>query len=84
MIEVEHVESALSILAQDGGETFVSRAVAASSGFPHGLFTVPFAEPLFDTIALVQRDSAVLSPATREIARVARQMLLDATGDQAR
>ncbi|WP_410599609.1 LysR family transcriptional regulator [Amycolatopsis sp. lyj-90] len=76
-IEVEHVESALSLVARGVGDTIVSRAVAISSSRPDGVHTVPFAQPLYDTIALVQRRSEVLSPASRELARMARQMLLD-------
>jgi hypothetical protein len=76
-IEVEHVETALSIVASGAGDTFVSRAVTRSRGFPDVLYTVGFAEPLYDTIAMVQRQGSVLSPATREIARLARRMLLE-------
>lgn len=76
-IEVEHVESALDLVARGVGDTIVSGAVAAAKGFPDRISTVPFAEPLYDTIALVQRHGAVLSPATRELARLARRMLLE-------
>ncbi|MCU1424469.1 MAG: LysR family transcriptional regulator [Microbacteriaceae bacterium] len=76
-IEVEHVETALSIVAGGAGDTIVSRAVTTSKGFPEGLFTTTFADPLYDTIAMVQRTGSVLSPATREIARLARRMLLE-------
>jgi hypothetical protein len=37
---------------------------------------VPFAEPLYDVIALVTRRNAVLSPVTAELARMARRMIL--------
>ena len=76
MIEVEHVEAALGLVARGVGDTFLSRAVAESSAFPAGVGTVPFAEPVYDTIALVQRESMALSPATAEIARLAQRMLL--------
>lgn len=76
-IEVEHVESALAIVALGGGDTIVSRAVAESKGFPEGVHTAPFADPLYDTIAIIQRRGNVLSPATREIARLAQRMLLE-------
>ncbi|QFU89461.1 LysR family transcriptional regulator [Amycolatopsis sp. YIM 10] len=76
-IEVEHVESALALTARGVGDTIVSRAVATSSSRPDGVHTVPFAEPLFDTIALVRRRAEVLSPASQELARLAQQMLLD-------
>ncbi|MGW2462759.1 LysR family transcriptional regulator [Streptomyces sp. NPDC004457] len=76
VIEVEHVESALHIVARGAGDTIVSRAVAHSRTFPEGLHTVGFAEPLYDTIAVVRRQGTVLSPATQEITRLARRMLL--------
>jgi DNA-binding transcriptional LysR family regulator len=76
-IEVEHVESALDLVAHGAGDTIVSTAVTRSSGFPPGIHVVPFAEPLYDTIALVQREGALLSPATRELARLAQGMLLE-------
>ncbi|MBF4574591.1 MULTISPECIES: LysR family transcriptional regulator [unclassified Frondihabitans] len=76
-IELEHVETALGIVALGGGDTIVSSAVARSKGFPDGVHTIGFAEPLYDTIAIVQRRGSVLSPATREIARLARRMLLE-------
>lgn len=76
LIEVEHVEAALGLVARGIGDTFVCRAVVGSTAFPRGLGTVAFAEPLFDTIALVVREHGVLSPATSELARLAREMLL--------
>lgn len=76
VIEVEHVEAALHIVARGAGDTIVSRAVAGSRTFPENLHTVGFAEPLYDTIALIRRQGSVLSPATREITRLARRMLL--------
>ncbi|GAA4184586.1 LysR family transcriptional regulator [Streptosporangium oxazolinicum] len=76
-IEVEHVEAALSLVARGIGDTFVSRAVAASPVCPKNVGIVPFEQPLYDTIAFVKRESSHLSPATRELARLARRMLLD-------
>lgn len=73
--EVEHVESALSLVSRGVGDTIASRAVVASPGFPAGLRTVPFDPPLYDTIALVRRESAPLSSATQEIARLAERMI---------
>ncbi|PPF89514.1 LysR family transcriptional regulator [Subtercola sp. Z020] len=75
-IEVEQVDAALDLVAAGAGESFVSTAVAASAAVPDGLFFAPFEDPLFDTIALVQRDAAVLSPATRELMRFARETLV--------
>jgi DNA-binding transcriptional LysR family regulator len=75
IIEVENVESALALVARGVGDTIVSRAVSAHPSFPTNLRTAPFAEPLHDTIALVQRTDSTLSPGTAELARLAIQML---------
>lgn len=74
-IEVEQVDSALDLVAAGAGETFVSRAVAESSMVPAGLRFLPFEEPLYDTVALIQKRGTLLSPATRELARLARETL---------
>ncbi|MFD6277922.1 LysR family transcriptional regulator [Streptomyces sp. NPDC060209] len=71
MIELERVEAALKLAASGVGDTIASRAVIASPSFPGGLHTAPFAEPLYDTIALVRRLGHPLSRATRELARLA-------------
>jgi len=75
IIEVEHVTSALQLAAQGLGDTIVSRAVAGAPGFPEGLSLVPFAVPLYDAIAFVQRQSSELSPATQRLLQLAEQML---------
>lgn len=77
VIEVENVESALALVARGIGDTIVSRAVSQHASFPAGLHTAPFAERLFDTIALVQRRDSTLSPGTTELARVAMDMLAE-------
>ncbi|MEU6765112.1 LysR family transcriptional regulator [Streptomyces sp. NPDC046853] len=71
LIELEHVEAALKLAAAGVGDTIASRAVIDSPTFPAGLHTAPFAEPLYDTIALVRRRGHPLSRATRELARLA-------------
>lgn len=82
-IEVEHVETALSLVATGAADTIVSRTIAESPSFPSGIGLTPFAEPLYDTIALAQRDGADLSPATRRFAELAEQTLLAKVGDHA-
>lgn len=77
VIEVEHVESALKLVAAGVGDTLVSGAVIASGAFPRGLHTVAFAEPLYDTIALAQHRGRPLSNATREFARLAEDTVRD-------
>ena len=74
-IEVEHVESALALVGRGIGETIVPSAVARSSACPATVHTAGFVTPLHDTIALVQREGATLSPATRELCRMATDML---------
>jgi len=71
MIEIEHVESALKLVASNVGDTIASGAVIDSAAFPAGLHAAPFAEPLFDVIALAQHRARPLSNATREFARLA-------------
>jgi hypothetical protein len=70
-IEIEHVEAALRLVAGRIGDTIVSGAVIDSAAFPPGLHIAPFAEPLYDTIALAQHRARPLSNATREFARLA-------------
>lgn len=75
-IEVEHVEAALSLVQRGIGDTVLARAVAESPACPPNLHATGFREPLYDTIALVRRRGATLSPATRELADLAKRMLL--------
>lgn len=74
-VEVEHVETALSLVAAGTADTVVSRSIAESEGFPSGIRTFAFSEPMHDTIALVQRAGVLLSPATRKLADLAERML---------
>jgi DNA-binding transcriptional LysR family regulator len=80
-IEVEHVETALSLVATGAADTIVSRTIAESPSFPPGIDVTPFSEPLYDTIALVQREGAYLSPATRRLAELAERTLLTKVGE---
>jgi DNA-binding transcriptional LysR family regulator len=75
IIEVEQVESALALVAAGIGDTWVSRGVAETGAGGPNVGFVPFAEPLYDTIALVQRTGTPLSPATSELLRLARRMV---------
>ncbi|MPY98017.1 MAG: nucleotidyl transferase AbiEii/AbiGii toxin family protein [Actinophytocola sp.] len=69
-------KSALALVERGIGDSIVSRAVAESASCPPSVRTVGFSEPLYDTIALVQREAETLSPASRELARLAQRMLL--------
>ncbi|MFI6423556.1 LysR family transcriptional regulator [Promicromonospora sp. NPDC050880] len=75
VIEVETVEAALELVARGVGDTMVSRAVASSDTMPPGLGTVGFAQPMYDTIALLTRDDTVLSPGTRRLVDMATEMM---------
>lgn len=74
-IEVEHVETALSLVSGGSVDTIVCRAVVDSPGFPADIRVFPMAEAFYDTIALIHREGALLSPATRRIAELAVSMI---------
>jgi DNA-binding transcriptional LysR family regulator len=57
--EVEHPETALQLAARGLGDTIAARAVTRSPAFPRNLSTVGFAEPLFDSFALITRPGAI-------------------------
>ncbi len=57
--EVEHPETAFQLAAKGLGDTIAARAVTRSAAFPANLSTVGFAEPLFDSFALITRRGAV-------------------------
>lgn len=76
-VEVEQVETALALVASGVGDTFIARAVAEVSAAGLGLHWTPFAEPVHDTVALVERDGSIVSAATAELARLARELLTE-------
>ena len=76
IVEVEHITSALRLVARGIGDTFVSRAVTTATDFPPALHVVPFSPPMHDTVASITRDAGILSPATRALLELAEQMLL--------
>lgn len=75
VIEVENVEAALSLVRRGLGETLAASAVVASPGFPGELVTTPFADPLYDVIALVTRSGSTLSPVTEALVSTALRLL---------
>lgn len=81
-IEVEHVETALNLVSRGVGDTIASRAVLRGPGWPSGLHAVSLDPPLYDTIAFIRRDAVPLSPATREIATLAHDLLRQDNGLQ--
>lgn len=76
LIEVENVESALDLARRGMGKTIASRSVVRHPIFPTGLHTAAFAEPFYETIALIKRRGSTLSPGTAELAQLAVSMLL--------
>lgn len=80
-IEVEQVETALSLVASGAADTIVSRTIAESDSFPPGVRAFPFVEPMYDTIALAHREGVALSPATQRLAELAERMLLESVSE---
>jgi DNA-binding transcriptional LysR family regulator len=74
-IEVETLEVALDLASQGLGGTFALRSVVDEARFPQTLKTVRFDPPLYDTFTLVWRKGTKLSPATRELVRLAEREL---------
>jgi len=74
-IEVEDLETAIDIAARGLADTVLSAAVARAASFPRGLGTVAFAEPFFETLAIVSRRQVPLSPAVAALVRVAERRL---------
>jgi DNA-binding transcriptional LysR family regulator len=64
-IEVETLVMALRLVAKGLGDTYLPGAHTGAWHFPPGLSTTSFDPPLFDTLALVTRKGAQLSPAMR-------------------
>lgn len=57
--EVEHPETAFALAAKGLGDTIAAQAVTRSAAFPPSLSTIGFADPLFDSFALITRPGAV-------------------------
>ena len=71
VVEVEYLGTALALVAEGFGDSIVCRAATRSTVMPKGLHIASFEEPMFDTLAFVKRRGQVLSPATRELVRMA-------------
>lgn len=70
-MEVEHAETAYDLVTAGAGESFMAQGILASLRSEDRVRSFPFAEPLYDTIALVQRKHGYLSPATRRFSVLA-------------
>lgn len=66
-IEVEHVETAMQLVARGLGCTIAARAVLRRSPVPTGVSGVGFAEPFHDSFALVTRRGVRVSPGTADL-----------------
>ena len=66
---------ALRLAAMGVGDTIVARAAVDGGLLPDGLHTTPFAEPLYDTLAVAKQRHLPLSPATRELRSIALERL---------
>ena len=66
-VEVELIDLALQLVARGLGDTYLPSAYTHAPYFPDGLATVPFSPALYDTVAIVTRPAARLSPAGREL-----------------
>lgn len=76
-LEVEYAETAYNLVAAGAGDSFMASGFLRSFARPNNTIrSFPFAEPLFDTIALVQREHSYLSPATRRFAAFAERAVL--------
>ena len=69
-IEVEHVETALQLVALGLGSTIVARTVLQGSGLADSLSAAGFADPFYDFFALVTRRGVRVSPATAALIRL--------------
>jgi DNA-binding transcriptional LysR family regulator len=76
-IDVEDIESALELVALGHGDTVVSHGVLWNLGdrLPANVGWAPFAEPLYDTFAFINRRGARLSPAAREFMTLAEERM---------
>lgn len=76
-IEVELAETAARLVAAGAGSSVFARSLTTSSAFTAPVHLFPFAQPLYDTIALVTRRDEHLSPATLRFARMAEAAILN-------
>jgi DNA-binding transcriptional LysR family regulator len=76
-IDVEDVETALELATRGLGDLLIARGILLALGrrVPKRLGWVPFAEPLYDTFAFINRRGARLSPAAREFMALAEERM---------
>lgn len=75
LFEVEYLGAALDVVAAGLGDTIACAASKPTEIDPRQLHTTTFAEPMFDTLAFIRREGELISPASREFARLAYKSL---------
>jgi DNA-binding transcriptional LysR family regulator len=75
VVEVEDMEAALQLVARGVGDTVVARAVLRTMRGLRSLHSVSFAEPMWETFALIARRDAPVSPATRALVELVERRL---------
>lgn len=68
--DVEHVETAVQLVARGLSDTMIARALTLTAWFPADLRTTPFADPLYDGFALITRRRATISSGARRLVGV--------------
>lgn len=76
IIEVEQADSALSLVAAGTGATLVSGSLVRAGRVPENVQVFPFQAPLLEKLALVSREDASISQATREIMTLIRRLVV--------
>jgi DNA-binding transcriptional LysR family regulator len=66
-VEVELKDIALRLVAAGIGDTYLPSAYTRAAYYPPGLSTAPFSPALYDTFAIITRQSARLSAGVREL-----------------
>jgi DNA-binding transcriptional LysR family regulator len=66
-VEVELKDIALRLVAAGIGDTYLPSAYTHAPYYPKGLTTAAFSPPLYDTLAVITRAAARLSPGAREL-----------------
>jgi DNA-binding transcriptional LysR family regulator len=75
VIEVEDMEAAVQVVARGLGDTVLARAVLGRMRGTRSLQVAPFADPLWETFALIARRDAPVSPATRAFVELVQRRL---------
>ncbi|MGN6161098.1 MAG: LysR family transcriptional regulator [Marmoricola sp.] len=76
IIEVEYLAPAIELVAAGLGDSLVPGAALGRLVDARGLHATCLQEPLFDVVALIRRRGYPISPATREFARLAHEVLV--------